>query len=171
MNLTIALAAVLAIAVVAAWIGYSRSTRLRTASLQSGARLHSLPVYHGAYAAIWAALPALLLLALWTPVQSNFVDQAVLASPEGQALPSFQMQRESILSEAREIARGDREAGFNPESTTLVPRFIEADARFSTIGGAMAILLALGAAWFALRRTHALARYRRSIFLRKACCP
>ena len=153
MNLTIALAAVLAIAAVAAWIGYHRSSRLRAAGRESGARLHSLPAYHAAYAAIWAALPALLLLAIWTPVQSNFVDQAVLASPEGRALPEFQMQRESILTEAKEIARGEREAGFNPESTTLVPRFAEAEARFATIGGAVTILLALGAAWFALRRT------------------
>src|SRR5688572_10143162 len=139
MNLTIALAAVLAIAAIAAWIGFTRATRLRTAGFKNGDRLHSLPVYHGAYAAIRAAHPALLLLAMWTPVQSNFVDQAVLASPEGRALPDFQMQRESILAEAREIARGDREAGFNPESTTLVPRFAEAEARFSTIGGAVAI--------------------------------
>src|SRR5688500_7591972 len=148
MSLTIALAAVLVIAAAAGWLGFSRA-----AALRSNGRLHSLPVYHGAYAAIWAALPALLLLAIWTPVQSNFVDQAVLASPEGRALPSFQMQRESILAEAREIARGDREAGFNPESTNLVPRFAEAEARFATVVGSVVILLALGAAGFALRRT------------------
>ncbi|MBA2466415.1 MAG: phosphate ABC transporter permease subunit PstC, partial [Sphingomonas sp.] len=148
MNLTIALAAVLAIAAVAAWIGFSRSARLRTTG-----RLHSLPVYHGAYAAIWAALPALLLLAVWMPVQSSFVDQAVLASPEGRALPDFAMMRETIVAEAREIAHGDREAGFNPESTALAPRVAEAENRFATLGGAAAILLALGASVFALRRS------------------
>ena len=153
MTLGLVLAAVLAVAAAAGWIGYSRASRLRAVSLQKGGRLHSLPVYHGAYAALWAALPALLLLALWAPVQSNFVDQSVLASPEGRALPDFAMQRDTILAEAREIARGDREAGFNPESSTLVPHFAEAQARYSTIGGAVAILLALGAAAFALRRT------------------
>jgi phosphate transport system permease protein len=152
-SLAIALAAVLAVAATAGWIGYSRAARLRTASrLRDGTRLHSLPAYHGAYAAIWAALPALLLLAVWTPVQTNFVNKAVLASPEGRALPEFAMQRETILAEAREMARGDREAGFNPESSTLVPRFTEAERRFATIGGGVAILLALGAAVFALRR-------------------
>ena len=148
MNLTIALAAVLATAAAAGWLGFSRAARLRTAG-----RLHSLPIYHGAYAALWAALPALLLLAVWAPVQSGLVDQAVLASPEGRALPAFDMQRESILSEAREIARGDRDAGFNPESSTLVPRFAEAQNRYSTVGGLVAVLLAIGAAGFALRRT------------------
>ncbi len=117
MSLTIALAIVLAVAAVAGWLGFSRAARLRTSG-----RLHSLPVYHGANAALWAALPALLLIAAWAPVQSGLVDQAVLASPEGQALPDFDMLRETIMSEAREIARGQRETGFNPESRALAPR-------------------------------------------------
>ncbi|WP_309660709.1 phosphate ABC transporter permease subunit PstC [Sphingomonas sp.] len=147
MSLTIALAAVLAIAAIAGWLGFSRAGRLRGTT-----RLHSLPIYHAAYAAMWAALPALLFLAVWSPVQSHFVDQAVLASPEGRTLPAFDMQRESIMSEAREIAGGERDSGFNPESPALVPRFTEAEARFATIGGGIAILLALAAAVFSLRR-------------------
>jgi len=147
-SLTIALAAVLAIAAIAGWLGFSRASRLR-----GTAKLHSLPIYHAAYAAMWAALPALMFLAMWSPVQSRLVDQTVLESPEGRALPAFEMQRESILSEAREIASGQRDAGFNPESSTLVPRFAEAENRFATIGGGIAILLALASAVFSLRRT------------------
>ena len=148
MSLTIALIAVLAIAAAAGWIGFSRARTLRTSG-----RLQSLPVYHGAYAAMWALLPALLLLALWSPVQSEFVNQSVLASPEGRALPDFDMQRQSILSEAREIAAGQREAGFNPESAGLAPHFRQAETRYAAIGGGVAMLLALGAAAFALRRS------------------
>ena len=92
MSLGIALVAVVIIALAAAWIGYARGRRLRTLG-----RLHSLPVYHGAYAALWAAIPALLLLAAWAPIQSRMVDRAVLSSPEGRALPAFEMQRQSIL--------------------------------------------------------------------------
>src|SRR6185369_3986097 len=117
MSLTIALAAVIAIAAIAGWLGFARASRLRGTT-----RLHSLPVYHAAYAAMWAALPALLFLAIWSPVQSRFVDQTVLASPEGRVLPAFDMQRESIMSEAREMASGKLDAGFNPESPSLVPR-------------------------------------------------
>ncbi|MEO8175026.1 MAG: phosphate ABC transporter permease subunit PstC [Sphingomicrobium sp.] len=158
MNLTIALAAVVAITAIAAWLGFSRASRLRGST-----RLHSLPVYHGAYAALWAALPALLFLAIWSPVQSQLVTQAVLATPEGRALPAFDMQRESILSEASEIAAGQRDAGFNPESAGLVPRFLEAESRFATIGGGIAILLTLAAAAFALRRTNAQFRARTGV--------
>jgi phosphate transport system permease protein len=147
-NLTIALVAVLAVTAVAGWLGFSRASRLRGSK-----RLHSLPVYHGAYAALWAALPALLFLAVWSPVQSHFVEQAVLATPEGRALPVFDMQRESIMTEAREISSGAREIGFNPESAGLAPRFAEAESRLATIGGGIAILFALASAAFALRRT------------------
>src|SRR4051795_10955723 len=107
MSLGMAIAAIIVIAAAVGWLSYSRARRFRTAN-----RLHSLPFYHGAYAALWAAIPALLIIALWAPVQSRLVDQAVLSSAEGRALPQFEMQRESILSEAREIANGERETGF-----------------------------------------------------------
>ena len=93
MSLGLALVAILIVAVAAGWFGFARASRLRIAN-----KLHSLPSYHGAYAALWAAIPALLLIAAWAPMQSRMVDQAVLASPEGKALPNFDMQRESILS-------------------------------------------------------------------------
>ncbi|MDL2340249.1 MAG: phosphate ABC transporter permease subunit PstC [Pseudomonadota bacterium] len=148
MSLGIALAAILVIAVVAWWLGYSRARGLRTAT-----RLHSLPSYHGAYAALWTAIPALLLLAAWVPVQNRLVDQAVLASPEGKALPAFDMQRETILAEAREIANHQRDQGFNPQSATLAPRIRAAETRFAMLGGGLALLVALAGAALALRRS------------------
>lgn len=148
MSLGLALVAILIVALAAGWAGYSQARRLRGAN-----RMHSLPIYHGAYAGLWAAIPALLLLAAWAPIQSQMVDKAVLASPEGRALPDFEMQRESILSEAKEIASGEREQGFNPQSSTLAPRIREAESRYSLIGGAAALLVALAAAAFAYRRS------------------
>ncbi|MEO7634662.1 MAG: phosphate ABC transporter permease family protein, partial [Sphingomicrobium sp.] len=148
MTLGLALILVMVVALGAAWLGFVRARRLRTVG-----RLHSLPVYHGAYAALWAAIPALLLLAAWAPVQSRLVDRMVLASPEGRALPAFDMQRESILSEAREIARGQRAQGFNPESATLAPRIRSAETRFTLMGGAAALALAMAAAGLAMRRS------------------
>ena len=147
MSLGLAFVAILAVALAAAWIGYARARRLRGVT-----RLHSLPVYHGAHAALWAAVPALLLIAAWAPMQSRLVDQAVLSSPEGRALPDFAMQREAILSEARDIAHGHIEQGFNPEATGLAPRIREAEGRYALFGGAIAIVIALGAAALALRR-------------------
>ena len=147
MTLTIALVAILLLAFAVGWLARSRALALR-----GGGRLNSLPFYHGAYAFLWAALPALVLLAIWSPIQTQLVQQTVLATPEGKALPDFAMQREAILSEARQIANGEIEAGFNPESTQLAPRFAEAEGRYGALGGAGALLLALAGAALAFRR-------------------
>ena len=148
MSLGLALLAILIVALAAGWLGFARAVRFRAAT-----RLHSLPSYHGAYAALWAAIPALLLIAVWVPLQSRMVDQAVLASPEGRALPADAMQRDSILSEASDIASGKIEQGFIPQSASLAPRIRSENERFGLIGGAAGILIALAAGLWAMRRT------------------
>jgi phosphate transport system permease protein len=147
-SLLIALVAILLLAAAAGWLGFVRARRLRV-----GGRMHSLPVYHGMHAALWAAIPALLVLAAWAPVQQRLVDQAVMASPQGKALPEFGMQRDAIMAEARGIADGSSEAGFNPESATIAPIIRAAEARFAWLGAGLALAVAVGAAALALRRT------------------
>ena len=159
MTLMIALAAVLAIAVAAGLLARNRALGLRG----GGARLNSLPGYHGLYVALWAALPALLLLIIWAPVQTRLVEQTVLASPAGQQLPAFEMQRDTILSEAREIASGERVAGFNPESSGLAPIYAETGRKFATLGGGMAIIFALAGGFLTLRRIVPNLRARSSV--------
>ena len=138
---------VLLIAVAVGWTAYRRASHLR-----AGGRLHSLPVYHGLHAAFWVLAPALLALAAWAPMQSRLIDQAVLSTPEGQALPAFDMQRQAILDEARQIAHGEIQAGFNPESTAIAPRIKEAEGRYGALGPIGAILVALGSAGVMLLR-------------------
>jgi len=158
MSLGLASLAILLVAAGAGWLGYARARSLRIAG-----RIHSLPVYHAFHAALWAAIPALLLLAAWAPIQSRLVEQVVLSSPEGKALPTFEMQRESILSEAREIAHGERERGFSPQSSTLAPRIRAEERRNAMLGGAAAILVALAAAAIALGRTSPQFRARTAV--------
>ncbi|QDP19222.1 phosphate ABC transporter permease subunit PstC [Sphingomonas xanthus] len=150
MTLSIALFAVLAIAVAASFLARNRARGLRG----GGVRLNSLPNYHAAFVGLWAAIPALLFLAVWAPVQTGLIEQTALASPAGQQLPDFDLQRDSILSEAREIATGERSVGFNPEASELAPIFAAAAGRYALAGSAVAILIALGGAFFAMRRVN-----------------
>jgi phosphate transport system permease protein len=159
MTLSIALVAVLVIAVAAGLFARNRAHGLRS----GGARLNSRPNYHALYVGLWAALPAILFLAVWAPVQTAFVEQTVLASPVGQQLPAFDMARDTILGEAREIATGEREAGFNPESSALAPIYSEATAKYAALGGGIAILIALAGGFFALRRIGADFRARSGV--------
>ena len=145
MTSTVALLAILAIA---AAVGAVAFTRART--LRGGGRLHSLPGYHGAHAALWVLAPALILLAAWIPTQAVLVDQTVLSSPEASALAPA--DRTAVLSEARQIARGEIAGGFNPQSSTLAPRIAEAESRYSSIGGIVAILVAIAIGAFMLWR-------------------
>ena len=68
-------------------------------------RLHSLPAYYGAHAAMLAAVPALMLLALWLVLQPLLVDRAVaplvapLAAGDSGALGL-------VLSDVRRVADG-----------------------------------------------------------------
>ena len=78
MTLMIALVVIFGIAAVAGWFARSRALGLRG----GGARLHSLPNYHGFHVVIWAAIPALVFLVAWMPFQGEMVQRAVLASPE-----------------------------------------------------------------------------------------
>ena len=147
MTLGIALIVILLTAVAVGGIAFRKAGRLRTSG-----RLHSLPTYHAVHTALWVLAPALLVLAAWAPMQSRLVEQAVLSSPEAQALPDAEMQRDTILAEAQQIAHREIEAGFNPESTALAPRVLEAEKRYAGIGGIAAILIALGAAGIQLMR-------------------
>jgi phosphate transport system permease protein len=148
MTLPIALLAILLLAFAAGLFARRRAVGLRG----GGARLNSLPNYHGFHVALWAALPALLLLAIWAPVQTSLVEQSVLSSPAGQKLPDFDLARDTILTEAREIATGEREAGFNAESSELAPIYSAATSRYAAIGGSIAIVFALIGAFLSMRR-------------------
>jgi phosphate transport system permease protein len=141
LTLGIAFIGILLIALAVSGISFARAGRLRR-----GGRLHSLPVYHGAHALIWVLAPALLVLAAWVPMQTRLVDQAVLSSPQGQALPQDATTRSAILSEARQLAHREIAGGFNPQSAPLAPRITEAEHRYSAIGSVAALLFAVGAA-------------------------
>ena len=115
-------------------------------------RLHSLPAYHGWYVAAWVALPALIFLALWVPLSERLVAEAVLSSPAAQHLPPFEMQRNAIFQEAREMAEGVRQSSFNPEARALAPVYASALDRYRLIGTIAALLLAFAGGAFAYSR-------------------
>jgi phosphate transport system permease protein len=62
------------------------------------------------------------------------------------------MQRGAIMSEARALADGSIQAGFNPEAEALAPAFRAAESRYGLIGAAAALLLAFAGGAFAFSR-------------------
>jgi phosphate transport system permease protein len=122
------------------------------ASARASARPHSLPGYHGWYVALWAVVPALIFLAVWSSVSGGLVTAEVLGSPAAAALPAEPMQRDAILSEARDLAEGRIQAAFNPAAQPLAAGYAAAGQRYGMIGAVAALLLAFAGGAFAYTR-------------------
>ncbi len=94
---------VLAIGVAAYWLGRLRANALAGAKLSS---LHSRPSYYGGYVAVWAVLPALLLLGVWLSASPAIVETAVRGALPPEVLAQPQAAQNLEFGMVRSIARG-----------------------------------------------------------------
>ena len=109
--------------------------------------LHSLPGYYGAYVALWCALPALLVIAIWLSAQGGIVDSLLIAGLPASAQMLSTGELSLLLSDIRNLASGDI------TSRTPSPMVLAAAERYndlrSTGFAAMVVVgLALGMAGF-----------------------
>lgn len=109
--------------------------------------LHSLPGYYGAYVALWCALPALLVIAIWLSAQGGIVDNLLIAGLPASAQTLSTGELSLLLSDIRNLASGDI------TSRTPSPMVLAAAERYndlrSTGFAAMVVVgLALGMAGF-----------------------
>lgn len=135
----------------AGWLaGRARAWSFRAAA--GGARLASLPSYHGWYVALWIAVPLILFVALWSAISPTLVQQAVLADPAAADLPATDFQRSAILSQAYAVATGAAVTTVSPDAAAFVEPFRAAIARFRLIGILATVGIAIAAgAWAFLR--------------------
>lgn len=72
-----------------------------------GNKVHSRPVYHGAFAAIWVGIPALVLVLLWLLLQEQVIDRLLLASlPTAMTEGADAAKLQLYLSEIKNVAAG-----------------------------------------------------------------
>lgn len=114
-------------ALLAYQLGRMRSVRV--ASKVGGTRqLHSLPSYYGYYAAIWAAIPALLIFVLWLFMEDSLVVDLVIS-----AMPASYQQLDSgqtslLLNQIKNLA-----AGVQATSATPDPEIVAAAADYNRL--------------------------------------
>lgn len=82
MSMLLLTAALLVLCAAAFWIGRSRAMVLADGDMR---RLHSLPFYHGAYAAIWCAAPSFAVFAVWLSAEPAILAQLEYDSPSAAA--------------------------------------------------------------------------------------
>ena len=110
--------------------------------------VHSRPNYHGAFVALVALAPALLIVAAWAAASDSIVANAVIASVPAAEQPKTPLDRSSFMSEVKGIASGDQEAGFNPATGPAAKVYTATHGNYNLIaGGVAAAALALGGIW------------------------
>lgn len=171
--------------------GYVMGRRRALASVDhDGRRLHSLPSYYGSNVALWGLVPALLLLAVWLVAQPLLIQMSISSivpaeAYAGRGALSLIMSDVNRIAEGLQIAaaRGVpvdtlsaadlgpamRDAGV-AVSGEIEPYMAEAARRavsLSAVGGwamtAVVLLLALGGAALAWRRTDGDFRARNAV--------
>lgn len=132
--------------------------RRRFSAAAAAPTTHSRPGYHGAYVALWAAVPALLVLVLHTAFAGR-LEQAVLRADAPAVVAQMSAQQQDVFfDDARAVGHGASrsETLYTPDQQVA----LDAKAREAAgldqglrIGAiALAAVLALGGAFLAYRR-------------------
>ncbi|WP_374469816.1 phosphate ABC transporter permease subunit PstC [Phenylobacterium sp.] len=124
----------------------------------AGGRTHSRPGYHGAYVALWSAVPALLLLVLYVAFAGR-AEQALLRAEPPPAVAAMDAQQQQVFfDDARALAKGaprsetpyDQAALQALDAKAQQAQGLEQGMRLGAL--ALAIVLAGGGFAFAWRR-------------------
>jgi len=104
MQLTVLIAVLLVLTSTAYVLGRNRALANSGGNIRV---LHSLPRYYGWYVALWCGVPALIVLLLWTSLETRIVTALVVDSlpPEMQALPADRLNL--VVNDIRNLAHGD----------------------------------------------------------------
>ena len=147
MRLLIALLLVLGLGGLAYLAGRARGNRMAAAASGVGA-VHSRPAHHGAYVAMLALAPALLLLAGWAAIGERVIEGQVIAALPVADMPATPTDRAALVNEVRGLVSGDLPTAFNPVAARLAPVYAAAAANADLGVGALAVaLLCAGGLW------------------------
>ncbi len=148
MPLSNSLLIILAIALIGFFITRQRAYSI---ALKNGgvAKLHSLPLYYGYLAGIWALVPALILLACWSAFENTLINSSVLGLAPADLVAQGEDQMALLLNQVQNIAAGSIEA--SPDDALqarMVARMQSLQGTSLLIKSALAIILAVvGVLW------------------------
>lgn len=146
-------------------VGYY-SGRRRSLALANigGTRLHSLPAYYGFYAALWAGLPAVTLLALWLFFQDSIITRLVIAQLPAELNQLSPDQLNLLLNDIRNIATGNIVSGeITAAMQAAADHYIHLQKMARNILWAVALLIVVLGLFFANNRISAPLRARNAV--------
>ncbi len=143
---------VLLLAAVAYGLAFIRS---RAVAMPLGGirNLKALPVYYAARAALWCAIPALIVLGAWATFEGKVIQDMVMASLPAELAPQSAGQASLTLSQISNLAAGKLAPAMVPEgisgAATLLQELREQSSRFKAL---LVILIAVLGGTFAWTR-------------------
>jgi phosphate transport system permease protein len=151
------------------WLGRSRGASYAAAGHGRIGEVHSLPLYHGAFVAIAAFLPALLVVAAWALLGDGLVAREVLAALPPGAVADNDLERAAFLSEVRGLVAGDYAAAFNSYAEGAAVAWKASAERINLLFGSAALAVGLAGGLWAFTRLRpdfrARTRVERSVML------
>ena len=127
--------------------------------------LHSLPAYYGFYAALWAGIPALLLLALWTGIQDQVITHLVSADlPPAVASGLTPGELGLMLNDVKNLAAGNIVSGeVTPALRAAADQYAQLEGLARWAQWLLVIAVAIGGMALALRQTKPTMRARNRV--------
>lgn len=108
MSFYLVLFALIGLTIAGYYMGRSRAMK----SADGNARiLHSRPHYYGYFVALWCGLPAILVLAVWTTMQTPIVESIVQSSLPASVTSDDPAQLSLIMNDIRNLASGNITSG------------------------------------------------------------
>jgi phosphate transport system permease protein len=136
--------AIIVFSLAAFYVGRRTGSRFVAAN---GATVHSRPIYHGAFAAIWVGLPTLVLVLLWLLLQEQVIRWLLVGSlPASMTEGVSPSQISLFVSEIRNVAAGRIFAEPSPEIAAAAERY----ARWQVLARWAMVVVALAAMSIAL---------------------
>lgn len=136
----------IAIAVVGYFVSKSRASTYqhRLATDSQAATFHSLPKYYGYYTALWAIIPAILLLLIWIAMETTVINNAIA----DQLPASLKDKNISLILNNIKLAAGAATVDSDPEIAKLADYYTAAKSQSSLLKTVLVLVIGLaGAAW------------------------
>lgn len=169
----------LCIVVAAFMFARNKATKIANGAETRKNALHSLPNYYGLYTALWAGIPALILLVLWISFESSFINRQVISElPQGEsplllnsikniggnltALESLEKGTDEFSTLSKKIDAANAEVP-NVDMVKMAESYNAKVSTSSYIKTALVVALACLGAFFALNKIAANFRARNRV--------
>jgi phosphate transport system permease protein len=151
----------LALSSAAFYVGRRRALSVAGGQVRN---LHSLPSYYGLYVALWAALPALILLGLWLAFENSIITQMVMADMPASIRSLDPAKLNLVINDLHNLVSGNIVSG-TPDAAMQAA--VERYRQLQSVGSILLFSLTLGlaavAGWFAYARISRVHRARNGV--------